>query len=248
MDEEPAPSIAEGNQSLPLALAAALGPAVRLGAPVERVAWSDDGVRVATGADELDADACVVAVPAAVMRRVGFEPALPAKLAGALAGVRYGEAAKLFVPLRRPAAPSAVMSVPERYWSWTATGAGDRPQPVVSCFAGSPGALAGLDVAAGPERWLASLARLRPDLELDPDARPALDLVRRSVGRRRVLHLPAARAGRGGGAAGRAAGLRRRAPGRRVRGADGGRDPQRPRRGPLPARGAGVMADSGRRA
>jgi len=169
VDEEPAPSIAEGNQSLPLALAAALGPAVRLGAPVERVAWSGDGVRVGTGADELDADACVVAVPAGVMHRVAFEPALPAKLADALAGVRYGEAAKLFVPLRRPAAPSAVMSVPERYWSWTATGAGDRPQPVVSCFAGSPGALAGLDIAAGPEPWLASLARLRPDLELDSD-------------------------------------------------------------------------------
>jgi len=84
-----------------------------------------------------------------------------------MARVLYGQAAKLFVPLRRPAPPSAVMSVPERYWSWTATGAGDEPQPVVSCFAGSPEGLAGLEVSAGPERWLASLARLRPDLELD---------------------------------------------------------------------------------
>ena len=168
VDEEPAPSIAGGNQRLPLALAAALGPSVRLDAPVERVAWGDHGVRVGTGADQLDADACVVAVPAGVMHRVAFEPPLPAALADALAGVRYGEAAKLFVPLERPAAPSAVMSVPERYWTWTATGAGDAPQPVVSCFAGSPGALAGLDVAAGPERWLVSLAQLRPDLELDP--------------------------------------------------------------------------------
>jgi Flavin containing amine oxidoreductase len=81
--------------------------------------------------------------------------------------VLYGEAAKLFVPLRAAAAPSAVISVPERYWSWTATGTGDEPQPVVSCFAGSPGALTGLEVSAGPERWLASLERLRPDLELD---------------------------------------------------------------------------------
>jgi monoamine oxidase len=170
VDEEPAPSIADGNQRLPLALAETLGEGgVRLNAPVERIAWGDGGVRLAAGADELTAEACVVAVPAAVLHRIAFEPALPAALAGALAEVRYGAAAKLFVPLREAAAPSAVMSVPERYWCWTATGAGDRPQPVVSCFSGSPAALEGLGVAAGPERWLASLARLRPDLALDPD-------------------------------------------------------------------------------
>ena len=43
-----------------------------------------------------------------------------------------------------------------------------RVQPVVSAFAGSPAALAALEVERGPERWLASLARLRPDLPLDP--------------------------------------------------------------------------------
>jgi monoamine oxidase len=168
IDREPAPSIAGGNQNIALALAEALGGAVRLNAPVERIAWSEDGVRLSAGGAELEADVCVVAVPAGVLHRIAFEPALPAALADALARVRYGEAAKLFVPLRRQAAPSAVMSVPERYWTWTATGAGDRPQPVVSAFAGSPGALAGLDVASGMERWLASLERLRPDLELDP--------------------------------------------------------------------------------
>jgi monoamine oxidase len=59
------------------------------------------------------------------------------------------------------------MSVPERYWTWTATGAGEEIQPVVSCFAGSARALERLGVAWGPERWLDSLAALRPDLELD---------------------------------------------------------------------------------
>jgi monoamine oxidase len=59
------------------------------------------------------------------------------------------------------------MNVPERYWTWTATGAGDEPQPVVSAFAGSPPALERLEVAAGPQRWLASLDALRPDLDLD---------------------------------------------------------------------------------
>ena len=161
VDREPAPSIAGGNQSLPLALAAELD--VRLGTQVERIAWGEQSVRV----DALEADVCVIAVPAGRLDRIAFEPALPAALAGAMGRVTYGAAAKLFVPLRAPAPPSAVMSVPERYWTWTATGANDEPQPVVSAFSGSPAALAGLRVEAGPEHWLASLERLRPDLELD---------------------------------------------------------------------------------
>jgi monoamine oxidase len=164
VDAEPAPSIAGGNQRLPLALARELGAAVRLGSPVERIAWGDDGVRLRAAGAELEADACVVAVPASVMHRIDFEPELPARREPS-----YGHAAKLFVPLRAEAAPSAVMCVPERYWTWTATGAGDAPQPVVSAFAGSPGGLVGLAVAEGAERWLASVGRLRTDLELDPD-------------------------------------------------------------------------------
>ncbi len=125
-------------------------------------------MRVATGEDELEADACVVAVPARVLDRIGFDPALPPELAAALRAVRYGDAAKLFVPLRSPAPPSAVMSVPERYWTWTATGDGEELQPVVSCFAGSREALAALQVDDGPARWLESIAVLRPELNLDP--------------------------------------------------------------------------------
>jgi monoamine oxidase len=168
VDDEPAPSVAGGNQGLALALAAELGDAVRLGSAVERIEWREDGVRVSAGGAELDADACVVAVPASVLGRIGFEPALPESRAAALAAVRYGDAAKLFVPLSAPAAPSAVMSVPERYWSWTARGAGGEVQPVVSAFAGSAPALDRLELARGPERWLDSLTRLRGDLRLDP--------------------------------------------------------------------------------
>lgn len=169
VDDEPAPSIAGGNQSLPLALAESLGRAVRLRSPVERVVWHAEGMRLRAAGAEIDADGCVVAVPASVLPRIRFEPALPDRLAHAVAAIQYGEAAKLFVPLRRPAAPSAVMAVPERYWTWTATADGDRPQPVVSAFAGSPAALARLDVSAGPDHWLASIESLRDDLELDPE-------------------------------------------------------------------------------
>ena len=61
-------------------------------------------VRVRSTAGEVEADACVVAVPAGVLDRIAFEPALPEPLRGALALVQYGHAAKLFVPLRTPAA------------------------------------------------------------------------------------------------------------------------------------------------
>ena len=166
IDDEPSPSIAGGNQRLPLALAESLGSAVRLDSPVAAIEWGER-VRVLSPSGELDADVCVVAVPASVLDRIVFDPALPSELAGALARVTYGAAAKLFVPLHRPAGPSAVMSVPERYWSWTATGDGERPQPVVSAFAGSAQALEALELGAGPGRWLDSLELLRDDLELD---------------------------------------------------------------------------------
>ena len=167
VDEEPAPSVAGGNQGLALGLAAELGDAVRLSSPVERIEWSSSGVRVRAAGAELDADACVVAVPASVLGRIHFEPVLPEGHARAFASVRYGHAAKLFVPLSAPAPPTAVMSVPERYWTWTARGEGGEVQPVVSAFAGSAPALERLAVSTGAERWLASLTRLRGELALD---------------------------------------------------------------------------------
>ena len=61
------------------------------------------------------------------------------------------------VPLRAPAGTSAVMSVPDRFWCWTARVA----EHVLNCFAGSPAALARLG------DWPARVAALRPDLALD---------------------------------------------------------------------------------
>jgi monoamine oxidase len=167
---EQSPSIAGGNQGLSLAMAESLGEAVRFRDPVVVVRATGDGVEIGTWSGHLvTADAAVVAVPASVVGRIAFEPRLPRAKADAMADVRYGHAAKLFVPLAQPAPPSAVMNVEERYWCWTATGEGDEPAPVVSCFAGSPGGLERLRVAEGPQRWLESLARLRPDLALEPE-------------------------------------------------------------------------------
>jgi monoamine oxidase len=170
IDDFPAPSVAGGNQRIALELARGLGDSVRLADPARAIAWSDDGVTVRTDAGEVSADRCVVAVPASVIDRISFEPALPKRLADALAGVSYGHAAKLFVPLREPAPPSAVLSVPGRYWVWTANGPDGSVQPVACCFAGSTAALERLAVTEGPATWTASLAGLRPDLDLDASA------------------------------------------------------------------------------
>jgi monoamine oxidase len=166
--EDECPSLAGGNQRLASALAQELGAAVHLSSPVERVVWGDGGVRVRAAGGEVVADAAVLAIPASVIGAVEFLPSLPEPLASAIGGVSYGHAAKLFVPLASAPAPSAVLSVPERYWTWTATAAGGAVQPVVHAFAGSAPALERLRVEEGPETWLGSVHRLRPDLELDP--------------------------------------------------------------------------------
>jgi monoamine oxidase len=161
--------VAGGNQRLALALAARLRGAVRLGAPVEAVSWSERRARVRAAGDVVEADACVLTVPASVTRRIAFDPPLPTWKSSALDRVAYGHAAKLHVPLRGVVGPSAVMSVPDRYWTWTARGADGQVQPLVSAFAGSAPALAGLRVEGGPAAWLERLGRLRPDLYLQAD-------------------------------------------------------------------------------
>lgn len=167
ISRDPCPTVRGGNQRIPLALAEELD--VRLRAPVERVAWGEEGARVRAAGVEVEGDRAVLALPASVVRRVVFDPPLPDALASAYAAVAYGNAAKLFVRLRETPPPSAVLSVPERYWTWTAD-AGAGVQPVVHAFAGSAPALAALRVAEGPERWVESVLRLRPDLAIDPAA------------------------------------------------------------------------------
>ncbi|HEY1519105.1 MAG TPA: NAD(P)/FAD-dependent oxidoreductase [Solirubrobacteraceae bacterium] len=153
-----------GNDRIARGLAAGLGGTVRLSAPVSRVSWHDGGVTVARGGWEAVADAAVIAVPASVVDAIGFDPPVPHEKGA----VRYGQAAKLFVVLSRPAPPSQTLSVPERYWCYTQLGPDGDPVPFVAAFAGSPGAIEALGVSDGPGRWVDSLRRLRPDLDLDP--------------------------------------------------------------------------------
>ena len=156
----PSHGLAGGNDRIALELAQRLGAAVRLSTPVTRVAWSPEGVVVRAGADEVAAAACVLATPAPHALELEWDPPLPAWKREALAAVRYGQAAKLFLPLAAPAPPSQTLSVPLRFWTWTQHGT-----PVASSFAGSPAALELLEIDRGPEKWADSVRALRPDLE-----------------------------------------------------------------------------------
>jgi monoamine oxidase len=166
---EPRPShrIAGGNQSLARAMVDELGPErLRLRTPVRALDHTGDRPRVIVEDGELEADKVVLALPLPVLLALPINPPLPSWKRDALERVEIGHAAKLHVPLAAPAATSAVMSVRDRFWCWTACGADGKVAPVLNCFAGSPPAMRRLAVAGGPARWSALAAELRPDLAL----------------------------------------------------------------------------------
>jgi len=152
-------AVTAGNDAVARALAARLD--VRLSTTVREIAWADGRVTV----DGYAADACVLAAPAWATAAISFDPPLPEWKRAALAAVRYGHAAKVFLPLTEPVEPSATLSVPDRFWTWTQHGLA-----VASSFAGTEAALDRLEVEAGPEPWAARVRRLRPDLPYADDA------------------------------------------------------------------------------
>jgi monoamine oxidase len=153
----PSHGVVGGNDRIALTLAERL--AVRPSAPVLRIAWSRAGVVARAGSDEVAADACVVATPAPHALELEWDPPLPGWKQEALAAVRYGQAAKLFLPLTAPAPPSQTLSVPLRFWTWTQHGIA-----AASSFAGTAEALERLEIDRGPETWAEAVQRLRPDL------------------------------------------------------------------------------------
>jgi monoamine oxidase len=166
----PSDGIVGGNQELAHALAHALGDRVHLEAPVERIDWSSHGVVVRAAGAELAADACVVATPAPHSLEIECDPPLPGWKRSTLAAVRYGDAAKLFLPLAAPPEPSATLSVPGRFWTWTQHAPDGSPLPVACSFAGTRAALERLGVDDGPTGFATAVRGLRPDLEYAAEA------------------------------------------------------------------------------
>ena len=160
--------VAGGNQRVAQELAARLGASVvRRSSPVRSIEQDHAGVRVLTDDGEAAGDAAIVAVPLAVLRGLPFSPPLPQAHRRAWRRAGLACNAKLHVPLTRAAAPSAVQSVPGRFWTWTAADASGQVQPVVHAFGGTEEGLAALAVADGPQAWASRVAALRGELALD---------------------------------------------------------------------------------
>jgi monoamine oxidase len=145
-----------------------LGDRVRLNSPVRAIVRGDTSVRLHTADGTVAADACVITVPASVWRDIEFTPALPGGKAEALDGVEYAHAATIAVELPEPVRASAILSVSDFYWTWSATRGRRAPDAVLNCCAGSDTALATPAIEKGPETLLRRLAGTHPDLHLDP--------------------------------------------------------------------------------
>jgi monoamine oxidase len=122
---------------------------------------------VLTDDAEVTGDAVIVAVPMAIGRQLRFDPPLPERYQTAWRRAGLAHNAKLHLPLTAPAMPSAVQSVQDRFWTWTATDASGQVQPVLHAFGGTQDGLAALAVSQGPRTWAGRAAELRPELAVD---------------------------------------------------------------------------------
>jgi monoamine oxidase len=103
----------------------------------------------------------------AVLRTLRIDPPLPPSYQAAWRRAGLAHNAKLHLPLTAPAQPSAVLSVPGKFWTWTATDGSGQVQPVLHAFGGTADGLAALAVSHGPQTWAGRAAELRPELAVD---------------------------------------------------------------------------------
>jgi monoamine oxidase len=168
-EAKPSWRVAGGNQQLATGLADRLGAAVWLRSPARMIEHNDRSVLVLTDSGEVSADAAIVAVPMAVLRALPFDPPLDRRYQRAWRRAGIAHNAKLHAPLTSPGPASAVQSVDDAFWTWTATDGSGEVQPVLHSFAGTQRTLADLDVAHGPATWAHRAAALRPELDLELD-------------------------------------------------------------------------------
>ncbi len=141
--------VAGGNQQVATGLARRLGPAVRLASPVLGVQQDQRGVQLTIAGGTVTGDAAIIAVPMAVLRRLPIGPRVPGRQRAAWERSGLAHNAKLHLPLNKAAPPSAVQSVPGRFWTWTAADRTGQVQPVLHAFAGTEPGLSALAVAEG---------------------------------------------------------------------------------------------------
>ncbi len=93
--------ITGGNSRLLEAMAADLGAAVVLHAPVTRIEHGTDGVRVVSASRTVDAAHVILALPMPPLRSVEFSPAPPPAVVAMVAGLDLGTAAKVATQYQR---------------------------------------------------------------------------------------------------------------------------------------------------
>ncbi len=176
-----------GNQRLAEALAGSLP--VRTGVAVREIRYEAGSVRVIGDGLEMTGSDCVVAVPVALLAELRFDPPLPSTTIRAIEAIPTSSAAKLAVPLRRPAPPRALMSAADRFWAWTTPcdGVGGR---IANAWAGAAPVLEALAVSGGPAAWLDRLSQLWPELEPDREGALLTDWQREAWSRGAYSVLP----------------------------------------------------------
>jgi monoamine oxidase len=161
-----------GNDQVPQALADRLGSRVHLGARVTAIASDDDGVTVAAGDATFRADACVLAAPLPALRAIAFSPALPPRLASAVARLQYGTGTKVALqyadrPWRAQGFNGETLTDLPISSTWEATDAQRGPAGILLVYTvGAPGAaLAALSDEERIAAAAADVARIYPGAE-----------------------------------------------------------------------------------
>lgn len=162
---QPSWRIGGGNQQLPNGLARSLGDRVRLGTRVREVVQSGDAVTVRTEESSDTYDFVVVALPFGIVTdSAAMSIALPEWKLEAISRVVQGNAAKIHLALEDVPETSAVMSVTNRYWTWTANELGGAVAPVLNGFGGELGHLKALHTDQDASVWEEHVRGLRDDL------------------------------------------------------------------------------------
>lgn len=162
VDDAETRRIEGGNQLLAERIADRLAH-VHLNEPVRGIRETGTGVAVATEGGELEAKACIVAVPANAVSEL-----VPAPPPG-YATVRMSTAAKLAVSVAQPVEPDAVMSVPGRWWAYTtrSDGIGGR---TLGAWAGAAPVVDLVGARGGAADWLDAVDELWPGLPVVRDS------------------------------------------------------------------------------
>ncbi|MGM0930622.1 MAG: flavin monoamine oxidase family protein [Actinomycetota bacterium] len=167
----PKPSwrVGNGNQQIAFHLADKVGPRILFEDPVRSVERLGDRFAVsAERSGRAEFDYVIVALPLSFVRNEDLiSLPLSDEKRESLKKLVQGHAAKLHIPLGQVPPTSAVLSVPGRFWTWTAVDSSGSVAPVVHSLVATLPGIDEIGAKKGDELWLSKLKAIRPDLDLD---------------------------------------------------------------------------------